>query len=236
MAQHFHPKLYLMKFLCLDSINNFFFTQVISLMAARTLFFDNQLTDAIKNRKIEQLILFGAGFDARALRFRDLITENNVKVFELDLEITQEQKKKLISSTPELNSILPHDNITFISTDFNQSSLKNDLLKNFKFNPNKKSLLFIEGVSPYISLQSFVNTLNFIHENSAKGSRVVFDVMNFKNDSRLLFKVFYLLARYLRENVVEGITTENVERVSEQTGFKLVQRFTFEDMENSLKK
>lgn len=108
------PKLLpgLMKFLLSKRLVNFrwsFFPRgIYEYVIARTKFIDNIFKEAIK-QGIEQILLFGAGFDTRAVRFADINT--HTKIFELDTIYTQtakiEQFKKRNISLPKNTIFIP---------------------------------------------------------------------------------------------------------------------------------
>ena len=99
---------------------------------ARTKFIDSIFQKAVTN-EFDQILIFGAGFDSRGIRFADLNKKTNI--FELDAPVTQEAKiSQLKKRGIEINP-----NITFISIDFNKESLE-DKLGEFGFTKNRKSL------------------------------------------------------------------------------------------------
>ena len=62
-------------------------------LAARTRFFDEQVLAAL-DRGIRQVVIAGAGYDDRALRFRS----PGVRYFELDHPATQADKRRLLAA------------------------------------------------------------------------------------------------------------------------------------------
>jgi len=132
----------------------------------RTKHMDRFYQAAIKN-KIEQIVILGAGYDTRAYRFP---TAPNSKVFEVDVDSTQNAKRKYLA----LSDIEIPENLSYLSINFNKQSLKDELLK-VGFDSSKKTYFLWEGVTPYLDASAVTATLSFIKKYSAKGSQVAFD-------------------------------------------------------------
>ena len=113
-----------------------------------------------------QYVICGAGMDSFAFRN----TNENIQVFEIDHPDTQAYKKERIK---ELEWMLPR-NLTFVPVDFNKDSLKEKLLEN-GFNPMLPTFTAILGVSYYLELNVFEQTLKIISDLTNKDSRIIFD-------------------------------------------------------------
>ena len=136
---------------------------------ARTKYFDSVFYKAIQN-EFEQILIFGAGFDSRGIRF--LSEDSVIKVFELDVPITQNAKIAQFKK----KQIKIHPNITFIPIDFNKESLT-EKLTDYGFKKNKKTLFLLEGLLMYLSEQAVDSTFQMIDEFSTKESEIVFDLI-----------------------------------------------------------
>jgi len=134
---------------------------------ARTKYFDSVFHKAIKNR-FEQILILGAGFDSRGIRF--LSEDSVIKVFELDVPITQNAKIEQFKK----RQIKIHPNITFIPIDFNKESLTDKLI-DYGFKKNQKTLFLLEGLMMYLSEQAVDSTFQMIDDFAAKKSEIVFD-------------------------------------------------------------
>ena len=101
----------------------------------------NYIDDVFQNIKnsVEQIFIFGAGFDSRAIRFNKSI--NKIPIFELDSPNTQNAK---IKKFKEVGVSLP-ENLNFISIDFDKDSLEKTLEAS-GFKKKKISLFILEGV------------------------------------------------------------------------------------------
>jgi methyltransferase (TIGR00027 family) len=145
----------------------YFAKGIYEYVIARTKYFDKAFTDALE-QQFDQIVIFGAGFDSRALRFNSL--NKSTTVFELDAPKTQEDKLKGYQS----KKISVPKSLVFIPIDFNKEKLK-DKLKQSGFGTGKKTLFVLEGVTMYLSESAVESTLRFISDSSSVGSKVVFD-------------------------------------------------------------
>jgi methyltransferase (TIGR00027 family) len=133
---------------------------------ARTRHFDEALLAGLRDG-IEQVVLLGAGYDSRALRFRDAL--RNVRILELDHPGTQARKIARLASN---NCDIP-ENVTFVAIDFTRQSFRELLLEN-GFDGKAKTLFLWEGVSYYLPQAAVDEVLTFVSA-CGKGSAIVFD-------------------------------------------------------------
>ena len=140
---------------------------VYEYVVARTKYFDAAFTTALK-QGFDQILIFGAGFDSRALRFSDL--NKGTIIFELDASITQEEKLKAYQS----KKLSIPKNLVFVPIDFNKERLE-DKISRAGFAAGKKTLFMLEGVTMYLSRDAVEGTFRFISNFSGSGSMVVFD-------------------------------------------------------------
>ena len=166
---------------------------------ARTQYIDGAFKQAL-NEQFEQILVFGAGFDTRALRFHEIAS--NTKIFELDVPATQNAK---ISQYQKRNLTVP-PNLVFIPIDFDRESLPHKLEEG-GFQKCVRSLFIMEGLLMYLQPQSVEETFQVMRNFSGGGSRVVFD---------------YVLASVLRrdnEHYGESGIYESVSSAGEQWQF-----------------
>jgi len=135
-------------------------------IVSRTKYIDEIFNSLTEN--IEQVLIFGAGFDSRVMRFRNEL--RNAKVFELDAQVTQQAK---INRFMEKDIGFP-PNLNFISIDFNKESLV-EKLERVGFRKNCKCLFLLEGLTYYLNQEAIDSTLNIISDYSAKDSLLIFD-------------------------------------------------------------
>jgi len=134
---------------------------------ARTKYFDAVFIEALENN-FAQILIFGAGYDSRALRFSEL--NKGTSIFELDAPITQKEKLKAYQSK---KLVIPK-NLIFIPIDFNKEKLE-DKIRQAGFIAGKQSLFLLEGVTMYLSQDAIESTFRFISDISGTGSMIVFD-------------------------------------------------------------
>ena len=134
---------------------------------ARTKYIDAVFKEALAGR-FDQILIFGAGFDTRALRFREI--SGTTKIFELDAPVTQEAK---ISQYRKRGLSIP-PNLTFIPIDFDKESLSAKL-EEAGFEKNKRSLFVLEGLLMYLQPESVDETFRIIRGFAGAGSQAVFD-------------------------------------------------------------
>jgi methyltransferase (TIGR00027 family) len=134
---------------------------------ARTKYTDAVFKETLAEQ-FDQILIFGAGFDTRALRFREL--SGKTRIFELDAVTTQEAK---IGQYHKRGLTIP-PNLTFIPIDFDKDSLSLKL-EEAGFNKRKRSLFVLEGLLMYLQPESVDETFCIIRDFAGAGSQVVFD-------------------------------------------------------------
>jgi methyltransferase (TIGR00027 family) len=134
---------------------------------ARTKYIDAVFRQALA-KQFDQILIFGAGFDTRALRFQDVM--ENTRVYELDVPLTQQAK---IDQYQKRHLAIP-PNLMFIAIDFDKESLSMKL-DEAGFCQHRRSLFILEGLVMYLHPKSVDETFQVIRDYSRKGSWVVFD-------------------------------------------------------------
>ena len=119
---------------------------------------------------LEQLVILGAGLDARAYRFDEL--KNGVRIFEVDHPASQatklEKLKQVFGSQPA--------HVTYVGIDFNIQRLDERLFES-GYDEHLKTLFIWQGVTQYLTPEAVDSTLAFIAGHSGSGSAVIFDYM-----------------------------------------------------------
>lgn len=134
---------------------------------ARTKYIDAVFKQAL-TEEFSQIVILGAGFDTRALRFQEILEKT--RVFELDVKATQHAK---ISQYQKRHLALP-TNLTFIAIDFDHEPISMKL-DEVNFCRQCRSLFILEGLVMYLHPQSVDKTFKTIINYAGKGSWVVFD-------------------------------------------------------------
>ncbi len=134
---------------------------------ARTKYIDTVFRQALSEH-FDQILLFGAGFDTRALRFEQQALQT--RIFELDAPATQQAK---IRQFRKRHLGIP-SNLVFIAIDFDRESLY-DKLDIAGFHRDRRSLFILEGLLMYLEQESVHKTFQTIEQYAGVGSRIVFD-------------------------------------------------------------
>ncbi len=137
---------------------------------ARTKYIDGIFNRVIENG-FDQIILFGAGFDSRAIRLKKDVS--HTKVFELDTIYTQTAKRNQLME----RAINLHKNLIFVPIDFNKESMVKKL-HSAGFIQGKKTLFIMEGLLMYLDKNAVDLTFKFLMDYAGEGSEVVFDFIH----------------------------------------------------------
>ena len=170
-----------------------------------------------------QYVICGAGMDSFA--FRNLI--GNIHVFEVDHPDTQKYKLERIK---QLEWVVP-ESLTFVPVDFSRDSLKEKLLEK-GFNPSLPTFTAILGVSYYLTLPVFEQTLRTISEITPSGSRLIFDFPDettfSKEQEKLNPRVKELadVTEKLGEPMLHGFSVEEIRAALERNGFEVATHYT----------
>jgi methyltransferase (TIGR00027 family) len=142
---------------------------VMGFLAVRERHIDEYLKSCLADG-LEQLVILGAGFDARAYRFEEL--KNGVRVFEVDHPASQatklEKLEQVFGSRPA--------HVVFVPVDFNTQRLDQRLVES-GYDEDLKTLFIWQGVTQYLTPEAVDSTLAFIAGHSGPGSAVIFDYM-----------------------------------------------------------
>ncbi|CQR72746.1 Leucine carboxyl methyltransferase [Sporomusa ovata DSM 2662] len=133
---------------------------------SRTKFIDEIVKNFDEN--IEQVLIFGAGFDSRTIRFKNEL--RNANVFELDASATQQAKLKIFM---EKKIEIPA-NVTFVSLDFTKESIL-EKLEEAGFQKSRRCLFLLEGLTYYLNHEAIDSVFNLMSDYSEKNSLLIFD-------------------------------------------------------------
>lgn len=195
-----------------SNIKDVLYKYILPIPLSRLSFAENALADFADAHEGEiQYVICGAGMDSFAFRNID----KNIRIFEIDHPDTQAYKKERIK---ELEWIIPQ-NLTFVPVDFSKDSLKEKLLEN-GFDTSLPTFTAILGVSYYLTLPVFEETLKIISEVTGKGSRVIFD---FPDDSTF---------SALQE--AENPRVKELADVTEKLGEPMLHGFSVREIEEAL--
>jgi methyltransferase (TIGR00027 family) len=128
-------------------------------IAARTPFFDDAVLRAIDDG-IAQIVLLGAGYDGRALRF----AAAGVRYFEVDHPATQSDKRRRLGALG-----IDASDVAFVSADFTEPGLA-DGLAAAGHGRAAASLFILEGVLRYLPEAAYRSLLATVASVSGDGS------------------------------------------------------------------
>jgi methyltransferase (TIGR00027 family) len=126
-------------------------------LVARTMFFDDEVQSAIAGR-IRQVVICGAGYDDRALRFRTPGT----RFFELDHPGTQERKAAALEG-------LDTSGLTLVAAEFGRDDVAAALAAAGQSRA-EPTLFICEGLLVYLEQPVIVSLLSALAERAAPGS------------------------------------------------------------------
>ena len=138
---------------------------VIGSLYCRTRFIDDALHAALENGPI-QVVILGAGFDARPYRMNGL---EKTPVFEIDLPGIIDFKKTRVE---QALGKLP-DHVSFVPVDFEKQDIVTELTA-AGFRKDVRSFFVWEGVTQYLTAEAVDRTFELMHSLAAEDSRVVF--------------------------------------------------------------
>jgi methyltransferase (TIGR00027 family) len=130
-------------------------------LQAHTRFFDRVTVNALE-RDVTQFVVVGAGYDARAFRYR----APGVRWWEIDRPVTQEDKRSRLRSLG-----VTTDSVTYIGLDLANGDVAAALLR-AGFEPDAPALYIAEGVVPYLKAETLRNVLLDLRTVAAPGTRL----------------------------------------------------------------
>lgn len=120
---------------------------------------------------MEQVVILGAGYDSRAIRFADRLAA--ARVFEVDAPVPQANMQLGL----RLRKLTVPPNVVFVPVNFETESAA-DKLKEAGFQSGRKTLYLAEGLTMYLEPQAIESTFGLIASTAGPGSRLVFDYIH----------------------------------------------------------
>ncbi len=189
---------------------------VMGFLTVRERHIDEYLKTCLANG-VRQVVILGAGYDARAYRFEEF--KHGVKVFEVDHPATQQAKMKRLQKI--FGSVPPY--VTYVPIDFNTQTFERRL-RECGYDEKQKTLFIWQGVTQYLTPEGVDSTLAFVAEHSGPGSSIIFDYMYTSLlDGTVKHGEVSKMRRdhWLSEEVLAfGIPEGTIESFMEQRGFE----------------
>lgn len=134
---------------------------------ARTQYYDKVFLDAISN-DFRYIINVGCGTDTRAYRFEQVLRQKGVKVLECD------QAEAIAIKERSAKQVGTNGHVTYLSVDLNDEAWPDFEQWLIQHNMSK-GLVLMEGVSPYVNVETFGRFLRLLASQLPNGSRVAYD-------------------------------------------------------------
>lgn len=183
-------------------------------MARRTAFFD-RVTLAALDRGVCQIVILGAGYDGRPVRF----ATPTVTWFEVDHPATQADKRARLAAAGAST-----DRITFVPIDLTTGDL-GDSLAGAGFDRNQPSLFLIEGLLGYLPRATTERVLADLRVVSTADSRLAVAFPMAQRDQsavrRLRHRARRVLVSALGEPWLTRFSTEDIDNVFAKAGWQV---------------
>jgi methyltransferase (TIGR00027 family) len=184
---------------------------------ARTAWFDQLLIHHLALHT-SQIVILGAGFDSRAIRFSSSL--GNSIIFELDQEATLDAKQQIFRQ----NQIVLSDHVRFVTTDFENDLWYADLIQ-AGFDPKLDSLFIWEGVTFYLTPQAVSKTLSQLTSCMNQNSALSFDYQH-TDAQHALFET-----GLKDEKILFGLDERSIDSYLQSFGLSLKQDLDAEALE-----
>jgi methyltransferase (TIGR00027 family) len=186
-----------------------------SFLAARTLFFDGAVRDAITDG-IHQVVILGAGYDARAWRLQHL----GVRFFEVDHPATQREKQRRAPGGGD---------VTFIPADFRHDGVAR-LLRRGGLS-DARTVVIAEGLTMYLTHNETEKLFAEMAAVSPAGSRLAANFVDPGGGSvgalsRAVAKVMRARWRLSGETMYHWATPETVRDLLAAAGWRQSESIT----------
>jgi methyltransferase (TIGR00027 family) len=190
---------------------------LLPFVLGRHRFMDDALRRALR-AGVEQVVVLGAGYDMRAYRLAKALRGR--PVFEVDHPATAGRKARILARHA---SELPPAVVHRVQVDFETQSFRDELRK-AGFRERRRTFVFWEGVSMYLTRTAVKKTLETLRVMSAPASQVVLDLWYLPDEHDLISAARRFssnLLALLGEPVTFGLHPEDAGPFFERLGFHL---------------
>jgi methyltransferase (TIGR00027 family) len=180
----------------------------------RTRFLDDAMLAFVREGG-RQIVILGAGFDCRALRFASALTDS--VVYEVDHPATQAHKLDLLAQ-----GHAPSSTARYVPIDFEKQSTGElpSLLKAAGHDATRPTFTIWEGVTMYLTESAIESTVAAIRKYSAPGSELAFTYFDTANSERLERRFSRTMARAWGEPWRWGWDSERLPEWLRARGFE----------------
>ena len=181
----------------------------VSYVRGRTQFFDEQVADAVGSAP-GQVVIVGAGYDDRALRFRT----SGIRFIEVDHPVTQEDKRRRLGRLG-----VDVSGIEFVSVDFEAETV-NTMLEGV-LDPAHPTTLICEGVLPYLTRPTVETLLQSLSRCAGSPLQLAVDLPTVSESlaGRASFAAFRIYAAAAGERVRTALRRSEVPGLIQQAGW-----------------
>lgn len=200
---------------------------ILPIPLSRTAFAENELAAFASQHDICQYVICGAGMDTFAFR-----NENpGIRVFEADHPDTQRYKLERIK---KLEWIIP-ENVRYVPVDFSKDDLVSTL-KAAGFDSQTPTFFTILGVTYYLTLPIFEDTIRKISELSGADDEIVFDFPDettFSGHSAPRVRQLSEITSKLGEKMMHGYSVKEIRRVLKRQSFQIAVHKTPDEIQST---
>ena len=193
---------------------------IMPISISRIAFAETELGRFVRENGKCQYVICGAGMDTFAFR-----NDNpDIDIFELDHPDTQKFKLERIR---QLEWNIPK-NVEYVSVDFSKDDIAK-ALENAGLKQDVPTFFSILGVTYYLALPVFEETLAKIDRVSKSGSRLVFDFPDettFKKHRNMRAYELAQITDKLGEPMQHGFTREEIQHAVSENGFSIIRHET----------
>ena len=188
-----------------------------------------ELDAFIQQAGAAQVVLLGAGMDARAYR----LSTGTARYFEVDVPSTQTLKKETILQLFKANpKVFPNRNyeegrVTFVACDFSANESFMSKLLAQGFDNHAKSIVVLEGVVSYLTWEEIQDTLRKVTD-MGPGTLVAMNAV--QGEEVLKTKQAGVMKKYIREQPKFVMkSTDTAVSLFEPLGFTVLRDISFID-------
>lgn len=203
-----------------DRLFNWMIPGLATTLVCRHRFLDDHLLQELAKRgsdEVEQVIVLGAGLDARALRFTAELRGRTV--FEVDFPSTLGRKRK------QLEKLGPVPHLEQVGCDFAVESFADALLRSPRFQKGAKTVVLWEGVTMYLERAAVRRTLEDLRSVVGAGSSVGIDfwfLIDGRSVSSTVRRMLPQLLGIVGEPVLLSLHPEDAPGFLRSTGWDVV--------------
>lgn len=186
----------------------------------RNRYAEDCLESAHRERDIDQYVLVGAGLETFPWRRSELATE--LTIIELDHPATQRFKRDRLADA----DLKPPDSVHFAPVDLETERVSSALDKTL-YDPERPAFYSWLGVTPYLSVEAILGTLQDIAAVSAPGTEVVFDFVDREGSTMETtterIQRFMHMVESMGASAGDGLELETFEETMDDLGFQVLE-------------